>query len=375
MPEVNVSDEDDISIGLVETSPARVGASGGTHPKRTKVRITAAALVVSLAFVAVGTWWFVHKDDLGKDVAFRAFGEDVTKADVIEQSSTLHALYGVEKPTNDKDLKRYWRDLAKSMALARVVEHAAKERQISVRAAEAQKALDEYINQYYGQGAAGRTAFIAALGNEGTSEPAVLKELTRQLLVSRLYDDVTKSVAQPTAAEVSAAYKVRSCELKLPEQRRILNIVTVTRADAVRALNKIKHGEAFTAVAKTDSADQSTSSGGGDLGLVSRDQLEKAYGDDAFSAKTGELFGPVQTRYGWNIGQVVKIEPALVPSEAKSSEALTQILLTEARSKVWQSWIHNQLKQADVTYAASYTPADPFAAPDPVATTSKAACD
>ncbi|MGH2601298.1 MAG: peptidylprolyl isomerase [Thermocrispum sp.] len=46
-----------------------------------------------------------------------------------------------------------------------------------------------------------------------------------------------------------------------------------------------------------------------DLGALSADQLEKEYAKAAFETGEGELFGPVKTQHGWNVGRVTKIIP------------------------------------------------------------------
>lgn len=368
------------AAGSTSTDLLDTGRGAADHEEtarpREQGRVLVAAFVAAVMVLTVGAcaWWYITKDDLGEGIAFRAYSMDVGKEDLAQQARTLHALYGVEKPSDAKELAKFWRDLAKSMALARVIDHAARERHLSVPSAETRAALDKYVASNYGEGADGREAFVQALGTQGTSEPAVLKELSRQLLVSRLYDSVTASVQAPSAGAIAAAYADRECELRVPEERRIRNIVTITRAQAQAALDRVKGGRAFAAVARSASADQSTPNAGGDLGFVRRDQLEEQYGNAAFRGRPGQLFGPVRTRYGWNVGQVVRVRPAFVPTEANSAKALGEILLTEARSKVWQGWISHQLRNADVRYAAGYRPADPYSAPAPVLPTSNQGC-
>ncbi|OLM09291.1 hypothetical protein [Pseudonocardia sp. Ae707_Ps1] len=87
---------------------------------------------------------------------------------------TLSALYGMTKPQEPAELDTYQRDFAKASAIGMVIDRAAAERGIVVAERAAQDYLGRYIEQYFGNGADARAAFVEALGQAGTSEPAVL---------------------------------------------------------------------------------------------------------------------------------------------------------------------------------------------------------
>jgi peptidyl-prolyl cis-trans isomerase C len=43
---------------------------------------------------------------------------------------------------------------------------------------------------------------------------------------------------------------------------------------------------------------------GGDLGYFTRNKMVKEFEDAAFSAKKGDIVGPVKTQFGWHIIKV-----------------------------------------------------------------------
>lgn len=65
----------------------------------------------------------------------------------------------------------------------------------------------------------------------------------------------------------------------------------------------------------------------------------------AFGTRPGKLFGPVRTRFGWNVGVVEAVDPGRTMSLDESSETLAQVLLGEWRSEAWQEWIADRARR------------------------------
>jgi peptidyl-prolyl cis-trans isomerase C len=120
----------------------------------------------------------------------------------------------------------------------------------------------------------------------------------------------------------------------------------------------------FADAATTYSLDGATRNKGGLLGPVAADDLEKGYARAAFGAGAGELFGPVRTHYGWNVGVVDKVLEPAPATFAKVRTALRETVLAEKSLAAWRDWLAGVIADHDVTYADSYRPADPDAVPD-----------
>jgi len=156
---------------------------------------------------------------------------------------------------------------------------------------------------------AGRDAFLAKLAGVGVSQPAILDEVKRQLADAQLFDQVTRDVPVPTDQEVAQAYQQRRAEMAVPEKRRLRNIVldTQQRADQVRA--QLASGTDFAALAGQVTLDDSTKAKGGDLGAVTRDQLEQPYADAAFTAAPSAVFGRCTPGTGGTWGRCSRWSP------------------------------------------------------------------
>lgn len=334
------------------------------------------AIVAALVMVTLGAagWWWTHRG-LPDDVALRVGGEDVTVKELRSQMDTLEALYGVKAPQDESAQDDFWRDAAHSMAVGMVLSDAVEKEEVSVSDADVDEAFQRFVASFFGEGQKGRNAFATALGNAGTSEDSVREEFRRQLEINALFAEVTSDVEAPTDDEVAAAYEERQCVLKLPEQRRIRNVVTPTRAGAQQVVARLRSGADFDSVVADSSIDGSTRQTGGDLGFVAASDLEEDYAAAAFSARQGQLFGPVRSQFGWNVGTVVAVKDARIPELSEARDQLEQALFVEAQSDVWRAWIRERLKTAEIEYAADYRPSDPLALPADVLRDRDAASD
>lgn len=319
--------------------------------------------VTALVVIVVGTlvaWLALRSgDELPEDAVMRIGDEVVTEAELSERVVTLEALYGVQVPEGEERAD-FDRDAAKSMALSIVLSDEADERGIEVSEKEARAELDKIVEERLG---GDRAQFLTFLGDEGLAEQDVLDEITRTLQTTALYDEVTQDVEDATAQDAKAEYDARKDEMRTPEKRRLRNIVVADRANAQRIAERIAQGDPFVEVARTETLDPSTRKSGGDLGTRESSELEPAYADAAFAVGAGELFGPVQTQYGWNVGQVVSIVPGDPLSFAEVQVTLLEAITGKRQQDAWRDWLGDVLEAADVEYADRYLPDDPSGAP------------
>lgn len=326
-------------------------------------------LLVSLLVIVavVGTtvsviWW--RSETLPENAAFRVGDQVVTKEDFDRRVDTLRALYGVQPPTEAKQADQFRRDSAKATAVSMILDKEAEQQGAIVADKSARDVLTRLIeSQMPGAGPEGRKQFVQALGNVGTSEPAVVNEIKRQMAVSQLFDRVTAGTSVDDQ-ELKTAFDQRREQLGPPERRHIRNIVVSQRPEAEDVATQARQGTAFPALAEQRTQDASTKSKGGDLGIVAAQQLEPAYAQAAFGVPSGTVFGPVQTQFGWNIGQVEEVTPKQPASFDAVKSDLRKQLESEKALGRWRSWLRDRIANAEVDYAGAYRPADPLSPPE-----------
>ncbi len=322
-----------------------------------RVALMAVAALVVAALVAGGVRWATA---LPADAALRAADATVTEAQLTERLKTLEALYGIRAPEDPAQSDQFRRESAKAVAVDMVIQQAAQERDIVTAERQARDTLNRAIEQ---KGPDGRRQFVELLGRIGASEQNVVDELVRQQNTGRLYQQVTKDQPEVSEEDIRKAFDERRAHMAVPEQRKIRNIVLKTKEEATAAMGRAAGGEDFGGVARQLSLDTSTRDQGGDLGVVAGDQLEAGFADAAFAAKPNSLFGPVQTRFGWNVGQVQQVVPAKPLSFEQVHDELGKTLKAERALAAWRGFLTERIQAADVEYADAYRPADPESPP------------
>jgi peptidyl-prolyl cis-trans isomerase C len=326
---------------------------------RKGMRTTLLGLFVLLV-AGAGKIGYERLNDLPDDAVLRYDDRDVTENELQERVDILSALYGVQRPDDADEAESFDRDAAKSMAVSLIMEEATADRDITISDRVAQTQLDKLIDD---QLVGGRSAFVDFLTEAGISEQDVLDEIKRQLATSALVEEVVADVPKPTDAEIREAYVEHHDQMATPEARRLRNIVVERKVDARRVAQLARSGQNFARLAGTWSRDGSTRNKGGYLGLVTAAQLDATYAETAFAAKKGEVFGPVRTQYGWNVGLVVDIVQTRQLDFADVKQEMREELHTKARLDLWRDYLGDLLDAADVEYAEDYRPDDPTAPP------------
>jgi peptidyl-prolyl cis-trans isomerase C len=347
--------------GTTEWDESPAGTAPAADRGPSKLAMVAVALVALLA--GAGTAYALGHKGGGcppKGDALKVEGTRISNTEFQRRTELLRALYDVRPPTEPAKLAAFKGDAAKGMAVAVLVAHDVAKRNLQVADKTVRDGLDRFIAQRYPEG--GRTQFIQALGTFGVSENDVLGEFRRLLETRGLFQAVTADV-KVTEDQITQAFGVRKDQLAVAERRHLRHLVVKTEDEANQALTRIKGPETFEAVATDVSLDESTKGQGGDLGVVSRLQLDPTFAAAAFSAAKGSTFGPVMTKNGWHVGLVEDVTAGHPVTLAESHDSLRDTLVAEARLAEWRNYLGGRIRTAKACYAAGNRPADPDAPP------------
>ena len=333
------------------------------------------ALLVVVSALAVptsmGLFPSVYQPPLPDDAALAVGNDIVTVTQYDEKIRSIKALYGAVEPGDPAGRDRFRRDAAKSVATTMVMQQAAADMDVVVPDNKVRDQLAQMIQVQFGQGPQGQQGFVDALRRSGTSEDAVLAEIRQQQTMVALVAKVTDPVPEPRDDELPAEFPRYADALGLPEKRKLANIVVGTREQAEDIMNQLRSGIPFADIARRVSMDTSTRDRGGDLGdPVAKSQLEPGYQDAAFTVPKGQVFGPVQTPQGWNVGQVVDVIPGNPATYEESIIPLKQAVHNERKLAVYKDWYEATMRDAHVRYAPAYLPDDPDGAPKGLASLS-----
>jgi peptidyl-prolyl cis-trans isomerase C len=123
------------------------------------------------------------------------------------------------------------------------------------------------------------------------------------------------------------------------------HIVCDSESQAKKLLARSKAGEDFSALARAESKDEATRDKGGFLGWIEKGQLEwPALEEAAFSAKQGEVAGPVKTARGWHLLRAEGFKDAEQKSFQEVKDKVMQAIYMKRLNDRIESWVKD-LKQ------------------------------
>jgi len=145
--------------------------------------------------------------------------------------------------------------------------------------------------------------------------------LRSSLVTGRLRDSVTQNLAD-TVEQVHARH-----------------ILVATEVEANAVMSRLQGGEDFGALASSLSNDISTRDQGGDLGWFSEGELlEPVLAQVAFSLEPGAVAGPIGTRLGYHVLQLLEKAERPVTPEMQANLAQLQ----------FENWLQAQLSSATI---------------------------
>ena len=183
------------------------------------------------------------------------------------------------------------------------------------------------------------------------------EHLTAEYVV--LSPDDFKAGIKPNEEEIRGYYEQNKNNFTTPEERRASHILiafgddkAASKKKAEDVLAKAKANPAdFAKLATEFSSDPGSAAQGGDLDYFGRGMMVKPFEDATFTAKKGDIVGPVESNFGWHIIYVTDIRPSAVrPFEAVRSdieaEYIGQMALREFSEKA-EDFTNIVYEQAD----------------------------
>lgn len=171
--------------------------------------------------------------------------------------------------------------------------------------------------------------------------------------------DAFKGSIKPNEEEIKTYYEQNKKRFGVPEQRSASHILisfgkdkAAAKKQAEEILARVKADPStFAAEAKSHSADVGSAADGGKLGFFGKGAMVPEFEKAVFSAKKGDILGPVETQYGWHIIKVDDIKPETIRpfDEVRpeiESEYVTQMAMREFGEKA-EDFTNLVYEQAD----------------------------
>ena len=173
------------------------------------------------------------------------------------------------------------------------------------------------------------------------------------MLTNELQAKIVQNKGTVSNAAISDYYNKNKSRFAQPESRDLEVVLTKKVDDANKAVAELKKGTAFKDVVKKYSVDSASKSQGGKLPGVTRGTQEKAFDTAIFTAKQGQLQGPVKTQFGYYVFEVTKITTATQQSLAQATDTIRNLLKSQSQQTALNNFVKDfQKRYRDKTVCA-----------------------
>ncbi len=159
------------------------------------------------------------------------------------------------------------------------------------------------------------------------------REALSQALLERIIEEKTTDEA------VKAWYDEHLVQFRKP-QVNANHILVETEELATEVKGKLAADNAnFGELAKAHSKDPGSGAKGGELGWFEQGQMVKPFADAAFGGEKGQVVGPVESRFGWHLIQIVDkrestpLDEVREEIEARMGQEIATDFLDEMKAK------------------------------------------
>jgi foldase protein PrsA len=183
------------------------------------------------------------------------------------------------------------------------------------------------------------------LKTSGQTEADLLFRVRLDVLSNQVRQKIVQGKGKVTDSEVAAYYNKNKSRFATPETRDLNVVLTEKEPQAKKAFADLKGGKSFKVVAKKYSIDQASKSQGGKLPAVAKGQQEKALDTAVFSARKGQLSGPVKTQFGYYVFEVTKVTAANQQSLEQAKESIRAQLKSQKEQKALDTFVKDFQKK------------------------------
>ena len=187
--------------------------------------------------------------------------------------------------------------------------------------------------------------FWQRLAERGMDESTFLRMVRKDVTVDRMTAQKLEEVAEPGEEEIRHFFSAHPDKLREHERVRASHIlVLLDPDDPDKALERAKalklraeQGD-FAEIARLHSA-CSSAPGGGELGLIRREDVDPTFADAAFSQIVGEVGEPVKTPFGYHLIKVTAHEISSPPTLDEARGKIIGFLRKAQGAKLLGEWV------------------------------------
>ena len=250
-----------------------------------------------------------------------------------------------------------------TLVRVRLMDYAAKQANIEVTKDEVDQRWQQEVDLQQN----GEEGLRKTIGDLGLTEDEARAQLRAAIIQQKLQDQVTQGITV-SEDELRQAYEQNKDQYQTVTASHIL-VDSKDLAEQIK--QKLENGADFAALAKQYSQDPGSADQGGSLGTQPKGTFVPEFEKAIWSAKPGEIVGPVQTQYGWHI---IKVDSFDTKTFDDVKDSLKQQLQSSKAQQVFSDYLNQLVAKAEIDVNARFGDWDPqtvsIVAPKPLVGTS-----
>ncbi|WBW97931.1 peptidylprolyl isomerase [Oceanirhabdus sp. W0125-5] len=321
-------------------------------------KLMAALMIGALAVTSVGCNLIEKTPEaIRRQVVAKGKGIKITRGKLDDDSRTknimqqLEMAYGANYMENEeaaKTLIAYKQQILSYIIQSEIITSKANE--VGVKLTDSE--ISEEVNKKYAEdveAAGGEEEFNKRLEKSGLTEEKLKETYKKGIIENKIYEKVTQdvTVSEEKIKEYYDSNKEKYTEE--PNEVKISYMLVDTEEKANEIISRIENGEAFSAIAKEVSLDESTKENGGDLGYITYDNPKLGYQimTSAKVLKVGEVKSIQDTR-GYNIIKIEDKKDFPIKEFDAVKDEIKEMLENQEKYNVFNTKLNEWEEEADV---------------------------
>jgi len=209
-------------------------------------------------------------------------------------------------------------------------------------------AINDKYNELLASIGADDATIDAYLSSNNITRETIRHVAIQQLLGTAIDDQLSSQITEPTDEELQTAYQ----DGKDAATSVCVHHILVDTEDAAnQVIDRLNNGEDFGEVAADVSTDTNSAADGGDLGCAAPTVYVPEFATATLEAPIGEVYGPVQTDYGYH---VLIVDSREVPTFEDMKDDLIKQVKNQQASDLFTNWIKGKLDAATIDVNSKY---------------------
>lgn len=174
-----------------------------------------------------------------------------------------------------------------------------------------------------------------------------LKEIERELLINFALEKTVYAGLTISDDELTSYYQLHINEYVIPARVQVRHILTKTKEEAEKALQRLRSGESFDTVAREMSI-HSSKIDGGVLPPFPPHTYDRAFEEAAFQLKVGGISEIVKSNLGYHIIEKIGESPAQTIPLAEAKEEIRQKILQQKKQNLYEQFLQKLRQEIPV---------------------------